>query len=241
MSFVSLQTFSGIVLRILWPFFVNQRGPKWQFNSVKSSIIVTFIYCDKFIWSQQCHNNSEGLYFRCHIPQFLNSRAQSRLSHDCDRPTNEDDDARAVFSRLSERFCTPNKSWRIEITDHEKATRHFSSNWDFAGARGSSHATSRRFHWWTDGPVVTRVISFFPCLIRFLLFVLGKRQLATPPSSSWLWVLTSKAVQWTVKDITFLTPIHLPTLPVLITSLLSAIDSPCTFRSEEKRFLVKCN
>ena len=36
----------------------NHRGPKWQFYIVKSSVIVTFVYRDNFIWSRQCHHSS---------------------------------------------------------------------------------------------------------------------------------------------------------------------------------------
>ena len=76
------------VIGTFFQFLVNHRGPKWQFNTVKSSVIasalrtvvtvqgrkifqcprtilrtipiVTFAY--HFLWSQQCHNNREGLY-----------------------------------------------------------------------------------------------------------------------------------------------------------------------------------
>ena len=34
-----------------------------SFYSVKSSVFVTFTYCDNMLRSQQCHNSREGLYY----------------------------------------------------------------------------------------------------------------------------------------------------------------------------------
>ena len=31
--------------------FVIHKGPTWLFDTVKSSVIVTFAYCDNFLWS----------------------------------------------------------------------------------------------------------------------------------------------------------------------------------------------
>ena len=39
---------TGIVTNCLLWFFFNHRGPKWQFYIVKSSVIVTFPFCDYF-------------------------------------------------------------------------------------------------------------------------------------------------------------------------------------------------
>ena len=47
---------------LLWQFLSTIRDPKWQFYTVKSSVIVTFAYCGTFLWSQQCHNKREVLY-----------------------------------------------------------------------------------------------------------------------------------------------------------------------------------
>ena len=49
-------------LLIVAVFVIHKRSPKWQFYTVKSSVIVTFAYCDTFLWSQQCHNKREATY-----------------------------------------------------------------------------------------------------------------------------------------------------------------------------------
>ena len=38
---------------------------------MKSSVIVTFAYCDTFLWSQQCHNKREALYPIITVPSLL--------------------------------------------------------------------------------------------------------------------------------------------------------------------------
>ena len=47
----------------MWQFFANHRGPKWQFYAAKSSVIMTFAYCDHFLLSQQCRNNRKGMWW----------------------------------------------------------------------------------------------------------------------------------------------------------------------------------